>query len=635
ESGSGSSRSNNFVRNSKKGNKALSSSVKRKVIISYLSELPREEISQLLSVIIDPLVNVRVCLSGSHVSRQGQPAPDPWGVLDILGKVCSKPERDSEVELKGYYKSLLLDRIIAGGSIHELSTSWVWEKARALEDGSQSDFGFVFRDGHQVLSQELGAPPLPLARVRISTKRINIHNSQFRVITRFLSYLDHLFNFMSHTLNDHVHVILVLLANILYLSHGTVPRDANLVVSEAQTRLETDQDDEADLAELATDGPEKLKEEDLLILESPKTQDAHRKVVLHRVRMIYKQVFTSISTILSSYPELSNYWIYLISPVSPILLSSFSTSLKSQASLHLSSIVSLMVNLSREDSLFDIYSSLFPHALLDLSQFISERNILAGIASGAPGGGAGAKSGSEFIVSTVVGMHLNILFGGQERFLVFQEGLRRNPELLSDGHRTAIEILDFSDQDQKMRFLDKVAVPSSILISKKGLQLVWECTPSIIKAGDHHVQGADSPEGLGVGGVEQEFIRSKSGGELKHDQDRVAVADVDDAKAGLEQREGVPTQSGHIWLDFQHAEDRCREQVQQGRTDEEDRVFNGGGRRGADADPGGGVQPLLFGVDVGRDESFALEDSGSAAEERDFGGFALFGAVSAGEEAAL
>ncbi|KAJ1613583.1 hypothetical protein OJ252_908 [Cryptosporidium canis] len=237
-------------------------------------------------------------------------------------------------------------------------------------------------------------------------------------------------------------------------------------------------------------------------------------------------------------------------------------------------------------------------------------------------------------------MHLNILFGGQERFLVFQEGLRRNPELLSDGHRAAIEILDFSDQDQKMRFLDKVAhyqfAAEGDFHKKPG-----EDQP---ETGDHHVQGADSPEGLGVGGVEQEeFIGSESesesefgfgfGGELKHDQDQ-----------------GVPAQSGHIWLDFQHSEgggspsrgsetrvwpDRGREQIQQGRTGEEDRVFNGGGRRGADADPGGGVQPLLFGADVGRDESFALEGSGSAAEERDFGGFALFGAVSAGEEAAL
>ncbi|KAJ1613580.1 hypothetical protein OJ252_906 [Cryptosporidium canis] len=156
----GPNRSNSFVRSSKKGNKALSSSVKRKVIISYLSELPREEISQLLSVIIDPLVSVRVSLSGSHVSRPGQSAPDPWGVLDILSKVCSRPERDSEVELKGYYKSLLLDRIISGSSIHELSTSWVWEEARSPEDGSQSDFGFVFRDCHQ----ELSPSGLPSAR---------------------------------------------------------------------------------------------------------------------------------------------------------------------------------------------------------------------------------------------------------------------------------------------------------------------------------------------------------------------------------------------------------------------------------------------------------------------------------------
>ncbi|KAH8584804.1 multidomain with a conserved eukaryotic domain [Cryptosporidium sp. chipmunk genotype I] len=504
-------KSNDIVRASKKGNKALSSSSKRKVIISYLSELPKEEMSLLLSVIIDPLVNVKLCLDDSFGSKQDSDFEvnhlKDLDLSNILKRFSPIISEASEVELKGYYKSFLLNDIISQDNIHKVSKFWTWNKSCSQNVGTESvDLGFVYTSKDLLLSQgkEHHSIPCPCPhprKIKISIKHINIYSSQYKVVLRFLSYLDHLLNFMSHTIKDHIHVILIILTNILYLNHNMVKITNHTLEYENCTRelslnLQNENQESTGFVIHQIDDPisEEDEEKEVIFTSSllgiTKKEDIQRKVAINRVRMTCKQVFISISAILSNYSEFASCLKYLVSPISPLLLSSFETNLKSSSNLHISSIMSLMINLSNEETLFDFYSCLFPKVLLDFSVLFSAENILAGITHGIPGGsGERSKTGSEFVISTIISMYLNILLGGQERFVLFQESVRKNNLILSDYNNTRLVIGDFSSyQEEEQECTISVSghqssvksTSSCILVSKKGLELVSGCIPTII-----------------------------------------------------------------------------------------------------------------------------------------------------------
>ncbi|OII74749.1 uncharacterized protein cubi_00302 [Cryptosporidium ubiquitum] len=468
----GSKKSNNIVRASKKGNKALSSSNKRKVIISYLSELPKEEMSLLISVIIDPLVNVNVSLDNSSDLKQEDYLQidhlKDSDIMDIL-KRFSLFIKTPQIELKGYYKSTLLNSIIRQDNIKQISKFWTWNQSNSNQQKVSKDFGFVYNTNIFPLTTEK-QDVLYSRKIKISIKNINIYNSQYKVVLRFLSYLDHLLNFMSHTIKDHIHIILIILTNILYLNHNVMIK-ANHLLYEETNNLKTDQ---------FYPNFEEDEEKDLIINSSSLDQkeESQRKIALNRVRMTCKQIFLSISNILSNYSEFSSYLKYLISPISPILLSSFEINLRASSNLHISSIMNFMINLSKEETLLDFYSCLFPQVLLNFGIFISEKNILSGISNGITGKGKRFNSGSEFIISNIIDMYLNILFGGQERFYLFQEILKKNNLILSNfNNNTNLVIMDFSQQDKNTITISE---SNYIFISKKGLELISECIPNII-----------------------------------------------------------------------------------------------------------------------------------------------------------
>lgn len=495
----GPNRSGSFARASKKGNKALSSTVKRKVIISYLSELPEEETSLLLSVIIDPLVRVSVLLDEKSLNAERGREEDVSAkalLRDVLDGVPSSSvlEGAREVELKGYHKSFLLDKILSQDSAWGVSTFWVWEGSGLLEEESQSgDFGFAYSNEEGLLASGRGEDHRihGSRRVRISTRRVDLGSAQYKVVSRFLSYLDHLFNFMSHTLRDHVHVILIMLTNILQLSHSEMVKTRNLgrgeelerdetVLREESPRLPDENKQGTDLDDVADDHFALQDKQGCLDSGDSSRQEALRsKAVLSRARTTCKQVFLSMSNIFGRYPQLSRQWIYLVRPVSSILLSSFETSLRSSANLHLSSIVNLMVGLSREEALLEVYSSLFPSVLLDLSKFLSDKSVISGISNGVVSGGG--RSSSELVVSTMVGMYLDILFGGQERFSVFLEALRGKGLMMTSCSETAIVAVDFSQLEEGRERGSVVSEPGDgIVVSRRGLELVSGCAGSII-----------------------------------------------------------------------------------------------------------------------------------------------------------
>ncbi|OLQ18672.1 hypothetical protein ChUKH1_00945 [Cryptosporidium hominis] len=482
----GPKKSNNIVRVSKKGNKALSSSSKRKVIISYLSELPKEEMSLLLSVIIDPLVNVKLSLNDSCISNQDNDFEinhsKDLEFLNTLKSISSTILSEiPEVELKGYCKSFFLNTIISHDNINQVSKFWIWTQSHFQEkEKIPEDFGFVYNNQCITLSSYKKDQNLQSSfsnKIKISMKHINLYTSQYKIVLRFLSYLDHLLNFMSHTIKDHIHVILIILTNILYLNHN--------IMKIANNSLEYEKDIQPVSLKLQND-------HDLILEEDEEKEDIQRKIAINRVRMTCKQIFISISSILNNYSEFSAYFKYLISPISPLLLSSFENNLKSLSNLHISSIMSFMINLSKEETLLDFYTYLFPKVLLDFSILFSKEIILSGIRNGVTKGVSGERFniGSEFVISTIINMYLNVLLGGQERSILFQETLKRNNLMLSDYNNTNLIIKDFSICQEEEG--DIISISShqsniestlnSIIISKKGLELVSNCIPNIIES---------------------------------------------------------------------------------------------------------------------------------------------------------
>ncbi|POM82205.1 hypothetical protein CmeUKMEL1_01230 [Cryptosporidium meleagridis] len=465
----GPKKSNNIVRASKKGNKALSSSSKRKVIISYLSELPREEMSLLLSVIIDPLVNVKLCLNDSEINYSKD--LEFVNTLKLLSSTTLS--EIPEVELKGYYKSFFLNNIITHDNINQLSKFWTWNQSYFQEKETiPQDFGFVYINQNINLSSDnqQSSSSSNSNKIKVSMKQVNLYSSQYKIVLRFLSYLDHLLNFMSHTIKNHVHVILIILANILYLNHNIMKIDNYSL------------EQEKDMQEMF---PKLQNYHDIMLEENEEKEDIKRRIAINRVRLTCKQIFISISTILNNYSEFSTCFKYLISPISPLLLSSFENNLKSFSNLQISSIMSFMINLSKEEALLDFYGHLFPNVLLDFSILFSKENILSGIRSGITKGVSGerSKSGSEFVISTIINMYLNVLLGGQERSTLFQETLRNNliiKDFSISQEEEEREGGDISSESNHQS--NTVSTLNSVIISKKGLELVFNCIPSIIES---------------------------------------------------------------------------------------------------------------------------------------------------------
>ncbi|KAF7457608.1 Armadillo-type fold/WD40 repeat containing protein [Cryptosporidium felis] len=496
----GPNKSNCILRVSRKGNKALTLANKRKVIISHLSGLPKDEMSFLLSTIIDPLVTIYLS-QGPRIQQPGSVEDPNLGFKDeILAHI--KGSDSTYKEAQGFLKSTLLDRILRKNNTLQVPSLWRW-------NNWEGETGFAF----SCYIEDLGAftdADLTTGTggsykyVILTFKQTKLHARQFKGILKFLSYLEHILNFMSHSLKDYSHVILIILANILHLANGY---EEKIEESEESEEPEEPEESEEVVDEL----------EDYL----PREKKENNEVVFYyqRIKKTNRQVFTSISAILIGYPENIGLWEYILKPVSPIMLSSFKTNIQGLGgNSQISAIMNLMITISREEKLFRLYSSLFPEILGDFSTMMSQNGILEKISVG-----RGPRTGrifgqrisgswsSELLISAVVEVFLSLLLGGSQRVLLFLEtfGTGSQTMYLNGTQNIRVVIVDtisgHLEMNENPKSNERDTGKFEVLISREGLKVMENYIPNIISS----IQKVIYTRNMGRKSHRQEIIRPK------------------------------------------------------------------------------------------------------------------------------
>ncbi|KAH8740477.1 hypothetical protein FG386_002989 [Cryptosporidium ryanae] len=468
----GSSNSNNVARPSKKGNKALTSNNKRKVIVSYFSELPREEISMLLSVIIEPVVRV--------------------GILDAEGEeavtvgVCNSDQRglgsQDAVQVEGYLKSFLLDNLIKSEVAGDLERHWLWKEALNNTE-NPNKFGFAYKNKDLQLTLPIKGAKASDFQLEMWLKPLNMLNSEYKRILMFLNYVENLLDAMPHSLKESSHIIFVILVNVLQLDVVTMKCVCDCEVKEDGAQVCEEELEEDTRAEEEGEVADEIEvERNVLLSRHDKLALSRREVlsVKKRSKLILKTLFSLMTKILLNYPEFSTGWIYLLRPVSPCIVQKFDQSIKlgrEQAGSYISSTINLLSSISKKESLFSLYKELFPTVIGDLTGLISEKLVLENMKRTSPRSYGYDCKNSEVMISKVVEMYLNIIFGGSDSLSVLKERIRKSPEVFRSSSN-----IDLILGDSEPGITESFGETGGLLlrVSKFGLSVIGSSISKIV-----------------------------------------------------------------------------------------------------------------------------------------------------------
>ncbi|KAK6587945.1 hypothetical protein RS030_81427 [Cryptosporidium xiaoi] len=480
----GKNKSSTVVKLSKKGNKALTSNNKRKIIVSYFSELPKEEVSMLLSVIVEPMVRVVILdANGTLVN---------FNVLDLskgglLIENNNKKESVSEnnIEVEGHLKNYLLDGLIKNDVVGNLQEHWFWIEEAI--DSTCVDFGFLYENKELLFTLPISGKEIVDFQIRMVLKPFNMLNNEYKRIILFLNYVENLLDMMPHSLRENSHSILAILLNILQLNIITMKNVNNYEikytdgVEEELDGIDEEEPEEEIRVEDETKaddcGKDLLSKQNKLVLS--------RKEILSikkRSKLVIRILFTLMTKIILNYPEYSNEWIYLLRPVSPYILNKFSENLrlgKENASLYLPSTINFILSISKNGSLFILYKKLFPTVIGDLSNFISDDTVLDNIKQGSLRNYECNYKGSEMIISRVVEMYLNIIFGGSENLSTFKEKIKKNPEVFQNSSK--ISLLQYDSGSEIIEITEKTD-EFVLEVSRFGLSIINKNIPNIVNS---------------------------------------------------------------------------------------------------------------------------------------------------------
>ncbi|OII71084.1 hypothetical protein cand_026420 [Cryptosporidium andersoni] len=396
------SKNRECVRNKNRGGvRTINRKSGRKLLFSYLSQLPNNEIGLILSILFEPILSVCILNDpaenfSEYKYENKKLKVDPLlynkinNITLIKNNSLDSPlhttYQDDFIKIYGQKKELILyDLINQNENCSTLDTlsKWLWSDS----------IGFMYTG--TILESDISNKEFI---VKIYSVKIDIMNNSLKIAIKFLVLLEDILDQMPHNLRMYIANILILVVNIFYqVCKDEVKYDYS--ESESKDEFQTlSREDEIDL------------------IENLYTSEVSR-LSSSRFRLIIRILLNRIRSIIFRYPELNKEWIYILKPIAKILQSIFNKSISGSGTFQLSAIMCFMLEIFENPSLYKLLPNIFPDVLRTLCTSISSKAVITYTKN---------HSFEKFqpsgpVVSLIVKSFLYMLYGGKAKFEIFKQ----------------------------------------------------------------------------------------------------------------------------------------------------------------------------------------------------------------------
>ncbi|KAL7069537.1 hypothetical protein ACR3K2_01350 [Cryptosporidium serpentis] len=434
----------------------------RKLLFSYLSELPNNEIGLILSILFEPIVSVFILNDpaenfSEYKCENKKLKVDPllYKINDItliknnsLDSPLLTTYQDDFIKIYGQKKELILYHLInQNENFSTLNTvlKWLWSDS----------IGFMYTG--TILKSDISNKEFI---VKIYSVKIDIMNNSLKTAIKFLVLLEDILDQMPHNLRMYIPNILILVVNIFY---QVCKDDMRCDYSESESK-----DEFQTLS----------REDEINLIENFDTSEISR-LSSSRLRLIIRILLNRIKSIISRYPEFNKEWIYILKPVAKILQSIFNKSINGSGTFQLSAIMCFILEIFEDPLLYQLLPNIFPDALKTLCASISSKAVITYTKN---------HSFEKFqpsgpVVSLIVKSFLYMLYGGKIEFEIFKQenDKKMNLNINLEGYQdfsSDIESDTYNDDTQSKHLKTR----KQGLICKSGFLLLSQFIPELLKS---------------------------------------------------------------------------------------------------------------------------------------------------------